>query len=193
MMNTAPRKLTNMKSLIFLFLLFLFSYNIYACSVYKITINNKTFVGNNEDYWNPNSRMWFEKRQNGNYGSMFVGFDNLYPQGGMNEKGLVFDGFSVNAKEMKSNANKLVPENNMLKHIMQKCKNTDEVYKLVEKYDLTAMLISSMWIFIDAEGNYLVVEGDVLTKGNDSKYLLSNFCPSQTQNFDKVDIPFYVS
>ncbi|MBX3164748.1 MAG: hypothetical protein KF900_09720 [Bacteroidetes bacterium] len=180
-----------MKLLISLFFLFLFSDNVYACSVYKITLNNKTFVGNNEDYWNPNTRMWFEKGQNENYGSMYVGFDNFYPQGGMNEKGLVFDGFSINARPMKSNPNKLVPPNNMLKHIMQKCQNIDEVYKLVEKYDLTAMLISSMWIFIDADGNYLVVEGDVLTKGNDSRYLLSNFCPSQTPNLDEVNIPFY--
>ena len=122
---------------------------------------------------------------------MYVGFDNFYPQGGMNEKGLVFDGFSVNSKSMRSNPNKLSPPNNILKYIMQKCQNIDEVYKLVEKYDLTNMLISSMWIFIDASGNYLVIEGDALTKGNDSKYLLSNFCPSQTPNLDDVDIDFY--
>lgn len=180
-----------MKLLVALFLLFQFSYKAYSCSVYKITVNGKTFVGNNEDYWNPNSRMWFERAENNNYGSMYVGFDNFYPQGGMNEKGLVFDGFSVNSKSMRSNPNKLSPPNNILKYIMQKCQNIDEVYKLVEMYDLTNLLISSMWIFIDASGNYLVIEGDALTKGNDSKYLLSNFCPSQTPNLDDVDIDFY--
>jgi hypothetical protein len=109
----------------------------------------------------------------------------------MNEKGLVFDAFSIDSREMKSNTTKLIPGNNMLKHIMQKCQTVDEVYRFVEKYDLTTMLISSMWIFIDPDGDYLVVEGDVLTKGKDSKYLLSNFCPSQTPDLDKVDIPSY--
>lgn len=180
-----------MKLIALLVTVFLTGFNMYACSVYKITVNNKTFVGNNEDYWNPNTRMWFEKGQNGNFGSMYVGFDNFYPQGGMNEKGLVFDGFSVDPKEMRSNPSKLTPEENFLKHIMQQCRNTDEVYAMVEKYDLTNMLLSGMWIFIDAGGNYLVVEGDALTKGNDKNYLLSNFCPSQTPDLDKVDIPFY--
>lgn len=92
---------------------------------------------------------------------------------------------------MKADPNKPAPANNLLKHIMQNCRNVDEVYKLLEKYDLTATLISGMWMFADADGNYLVAEGDVLTKGNDSKYLLSNFCPSQTPDLNEVDIPFY--
>ena len=177
---------------LFLFLFLLpFGHTLLACSVYKITLKGKTFVGNNEDYWNPNTRMWFEKGANGNYGSMYVGFDNFYPQGGMNEKGLTFDGFSVDGRQMKPKPNKQAPGNDLIKIVMQKCQNVDEAYRTLEKYDLTTMLNSSMLMFIDAEGNYLVVEGDALTKGKDSKYLLSNFCPSQTPDPNKVDIEFY--
>jgi tetratricopeptide (TPR) repeat protein len=186
-------KIETMKLLAFLLFILPFNYNLEACSVYKITLGSKTFVGNNEDYWNPNTRMWFENGENGIYGSMYVGYDNFYPQGGMNEKGLVFDGLTVSPRQKKSNSNKLVPENNLLKHIMQKCQHIDEVYMMLDKYDLTTMLFSSMLIFIDADGNYLVAEGDVLTKGHNNKYLLSNFCPSQTSNLDSVDIPFYQS
>jgi tetratricopeptide (TPR) repeat protein len=182
-----------MKILITLLLLLPFTYNLKACSVYKITMNGKTMVGNNEDYWNPNTKMWFEKGENGYYGNMYVGFDNFYPQGGMNEKGLVFDGFSINPQQLKSRPDKLSPENNMLKYIMQRCKNTEEVYTLLEKYDLTTLLSSGLLMFVDADGNYLLVEGDVLTKGKDKKYLQSNFCPSQTPETDKVDISFYQS
>jgi hypothetical protein len=28
--------------------------------MFKLTMYGKTMVGNNEDYWNPNSRIWFE-------------------------------------------------------------------------------------------------------------------------------------
>ncbi|WP_343631646.1 hypothetical protein [Fluviicola sp.] len=180
-----------MKLVTSLLFLFLFSYYLGACSVYKITVNNKTFVGNNEDYWDPNTRMWFEKGQHGSFGNMYVGFDNFYPQGGMNEKGLVFDGFSVDTRTMKPNPSKLSPDDNLLKHIMQTCRTVDEVYMVVGKYDLTTMLSSGMWIFIDPSGNYLVVEGDALTMGKESNYLLSNFCPSKTPNLNLVDIPFY--
>ncbi|MFH0735267.1 MAG: hypothetical protein V1773_11355 [bacterium] len=66
----------------------------FGCSMIKITKNGITIVGNNEDQMNPNTRIWFEHGQNGNYRVAYVGFDNLYPQGGMNEAGLVFDGFT---------------------------------------------------------------------------------------------------
>lgn len=48
--------------------------------MYKITMYGKTFVGNNEDYWNANTRIWFEKGKTTEYGSMYVGYDDMYPQ-----------------------------------------------------------------------------------------------------------------
>ena len=53
--------------------------------MFKITQGGKTLVGNNEDYWNPNTRVWFEQSEGEKMGAMYVGFDDLYPQGGMNE------------------------------------------------------------------------------------------------------------
>ena len=37
-------------------------------------------VGNNEDYWNQNSRMWFEKGNRDEFRVVYVGFDDLWPQ-----------------------------------------------------------------------------------------------------------------
>ena len=48
-----------------------------ACTVYKITKNGKTFVGNNEDYWNANTRIWYEKGKNGKYGSAYGGYAHI--------------------------------------------------------------------------------------------------------------------
>lgn len=71
-----------------------------GCSMIKLTKNGKTIVGNNEDQMNPNTRIWFEKNKNGGYGAVYVGFDNLFPQGGMNTMGLVFDGFTQSNREI---------------------------------------------------------------------------------------------
>lgn len=181
-----------MKKFLLILLAFLLCNASIACTVYKITINGKTFMGNNEDYWNPHTRIWFEKGTKGHYGSSYVGFNDGYPQGGINEKGLAFDGFAVPSREIKKNTNKLTYDDTTLRKVMQSCQNTNEVYTFLSKYDLSP-LYAGMLLFVDQSGQFLVVEGDTMIKGNDDKYLLSNFCPSKTKNVNDVKIPMYQS
>ncbi len=172
-------------------ILFLFGFlHAVSCTVYKITKNGKTFVGNNEDYWNANSRIWFEKGKGGEYGSVFVGMDNLVAQGGMNEEGLVFDGFSVQERQIKKKAGKLEFYPTLFKDVMKKCRNTAEVYAMLHKYDMSP-LNGGMLLYVEKSGKYLVVEADTMLAGNDDNYLLSNFCPSKAENVDKLNIPYY--
>ncbi len=84
----------NSKILILLFCL-VYSYQAYCCSMFKISQKGKTIVGNNEDYWNPNTSIWFENGKKAKYSVVYVGFDDLRPQGGINQAGLVFDGFAM--------------------------------------------------------------------------------------------------
>jgi hypothetical protein len=64
-----------------------------ACSMYKITKNGKTIVGNNEDWLSPNHQFWFESGSNGKFGVMYMGQLDNFAQGAINEVGLLFDGF----------------------------------------------------------------------------------------------------
>ncbi|WP_291150348.1 tetratricopeptide repeat protein [Flavobacterium sp. UBA7680] len=160
------------------------------CTVYKITKNGKTFVGNNEDYWDANTRIWFEKGKAGEYGAMYVGQDNLVAQGGMNEKGLVFDGFSVQERQIKYKAGKLKFYPTLFKDVIKKCQNTAEVAAMLDKYDLSP-LNGGMLLYVEKNGKYLVVEADTMMMGNEDNYLLSNFCPSQTSNVQDLNIPYY--
>ena len=43
------------------FIIFCCFFNASACSMFKITNGDQTFVGNNEGYWDPNGHIWFEK------------------------------------------------------------------------------------------------------------------------------------
>jgi hypothetical protein len=81
--------------IVLLILVFILNQNAFGCTMFKLTMYGKTMVGNNEDYWNPNSRIWFEQGKTHEYGAVYVGYDNFGPQGGMNQAGLVFDGFSM--------------------------------------------------------------------------------------------------
>jgi hypothetical protein len=157
--------------------------------MYKITLFGKTFVGNNEDFWNPKSLIWFEKGRQSAYGAMFLGGDTVYAQGGMNEKGLVFDGFSLNTDPSIAKPNKLRFDHHVLKNVLRKCQDIDEVYTMLYNYDLSSL--RAMFLFVDKSGKYLIVEPDTLIKGSDHKYLLSNFCPSKTPDLNAVKIPFY--
>ena len=65
-----------------------------ACSMYKVTKEGKTIVGNNEDWLSPNSQFWFEQGKDGTYGVMYMGQLDGFAQGAINEAGLMFDGFS---------------------------------------------------------------------------------------------------
>jgi hypothetical protein len=158
----------------------------YACSMFKITLHGKTMVGNNEDFWNPNDRIWFEKGKNSEYGAFYVGFDNFWPQGGMNQAGLVFDGFAEDYKAIADTIGKKPLPMDFLKEIMRKCETVDDVKNYLSKSNLSG-LETSMFFFVDKTGKYLVVEGDSLIIGNNEHYIASNFYPSQIKN--ECDVP----
>jgi tetratricopeptide (TPR) repeat protein len=173
-----------------LILVFILAQTTLGCSMFKLTMYGKTMVGNNEDYWNPNSRIWFEHGKVGEYGAVYVGYDNFWPQGGMNQAGLVFDGFSMDYLAINDTLGKKILDANFLQDIMRKCASVDDVKKYFNQYNLKG-LETSMFLFIDKTGKYLVVEGDSLITGNNQSYVLSNFYPSQIKEENEINIPFY--
>ncbi len=178
--------------LAFLICLLLKDISSFSCSMFKITIYGKTMVGNNEDAWRLDSKIWFEPGTNGKYGSAYVGHNDLFPQGAMNEMGLVYDGFAVYPRQLKPVKGKLPIEDpaSFLRMIMQKCKTVEEVHKLVNKYD-RSIFNHSMILFIDKTGEYLILEVDTVLTGNNREYVLANFCPSTT-NPNDVKIPRFI-
>jgi tetratricopeptide (TPR) repeat protein len=147
-------------------------------------------VGNNEDFWNPNSRIWFEHGDGNEYGAVYVGYDNFWPQGGMNQAGLVFDGFSMDYLAILDTLGKKSLDANFLKDIMKKCTVVEDVKRYLIQYNLHG-LETSMFLFIDKTGKYLVVEGDELIIGNNQSYVLSNFYPSLIKEEKEIKIPLY--
>ncbi len=181
-----------LKTTAFLAYILLVSVAVFPCSMFKITMYGKTMVGNNEDAWRLDSRIWFENGKDGKYGSAYVGHNDLFPQGGMNEMGLVYDGFAVNTRKLNPVYGKKYIDNmsSFLKMIMQNCKSVDEVHNLLNQYN-RSIFNGAMLLFVDITGKYLVLEVDTITTGNNSEYILSNFCPSGTKP-DDVKIPRYI-
>ena len=161
----------------------------HTCSMYKITKNGKTFVGNNEDFLSPNNQFWFENAGDKKFGVMYMGRINNFAQGAINEAGLVFDGFANSELPITNTEGKAkVSIVKAIRNIIQTMATVEEVKEYLETINLS-FLSSSMLVFVDQSGTYLIVEGELLIIGDDEEKSFSNFYYSQIKSVEEVDIP----
>jgi len=52
----------------------------HACSMCKVTINGRTYLGNNEDSWRMGSTVWFENGGEGKLGAVYFGYSDHFPR-----------------------------------------------------------------------------------------------------------------
>ena len=168
----------------------LYQIDLFACSMYKITADGKTMVGCNYDTWNTSPKIWFENAKHPTqYGIAFNGArqlsnNRIAPNSGMNEAGLVFArlaAYHPTQDNPFTDRITISDEFSYLTNILHECADIEEVRKYIEKYD-HSRFIEGVFIYIDTSGNYLIVEPYKLIEGNDPYYILSNFCPSITDN-----------
>lgn len=161
------------------------------CTMYKITKNGKTIVGNNEDFLSPNNQFWFEIAGDKKFGVMYMGLTNNFAQGAINEAGLVFDGFAEPELPVLNTAGKTkIWIGKALKNIMHNMSSVEEVKVYLETINLSS-LSSSMLVFVDKSGTYLIVEGDKLVVGEESEKSFSNFYYSQINSLEEVTLPWF--
>lgn len=163
-----------------------------ACTMFKVTHQGKTLVGNNEDSWSLDPWIRFERGPVGGHGAVYVGHRDGRVQGGMNDAGLMFDGFGVPAKPMRPLPGRLPMGDTdaLMKRILRECADVDDVERLLAAYDASRMA-QGMIVFVDRAGRYLVLEGDTLLRGDDPTYVFGNFRPSQCADLDAVPIARY--
>jgi len=162
-----------------------------ACSMYKVTKDGKTVVGNNEDFTTPNAMFWFEPGAEQQNGVMYMSFLDEFIQGGVNDQGLMFDGFFEPYLEVKNTQGKEdIYIGDALQRVMQTMSTCEETKAYLETVNLS-VLESGQIVFVDRSGTYLIIEGDVMILGEEPEKTFSNFYYSQTENLDEVDLEFY--
>jgi len=62
-----------------------------SCTIFSASVGGAVLFGNNEDHVNLNTYYWIMPPEDGKYTSFCLGYEDLNPQGGMNEKGLCCD------------------------------------------------------------------------------------------------------
>ncbi len=155
--------------------------------------SGQTWVGNNEDYFDPNTWMWTETKGKNKYGVVFFGFGNFFEQGGINEAGLVFDGFAMPPLEQKlQKGKKKMDSAKLMKKIMGNCATVTEVKEMILKYRLN-FLESAQLLFADKTGTTLIVEGDeVVEKAAGEHQICTNFYQSLIESHEQISCPRYL-
>lgn len=127
-----------------------------ACSVlyYIDAKTGKIYVVNSEDYFfNVKAYIQIEPKTKKKFARLWYGWDN-FAQGGINEKGLFFDGaVTPPQKEVKGYTN---PRNNLGDKILAKCTTVEEAIAFLEKEKIA--LDTSHIMFGDKTGKAVVVE-----------------------------------
>ncbi|REH48894.1 CubicO group peptidase (beta-lactamase class C family) [Tenacibaculum gallaicum] len=181
----------NIKLIIVFLITFLSSQSTLPCTMYKITKNGRTIVGNNEDFLSPNNQFWFEVAGDKDYGVMYMGLLNNFAQGAINDAGLVFDGFAEpELPIVNTEGKKQIWVGKAIKNIMQTMSTVEEVKGYLETINLSS-LSSSQLVFVDKSGTYLIVEGDELIIGEESEKSFSNFYYSQINSLEDVTLPWF--
>jgi hypothetical protein len=65
--------------------------SVHACTIVVLTDGKDILFCNNEDWSNPNTRIWFVPGDDGRLGCAYLGFDDGWGQGGLNTRGLAYD------------------------------------------------------------------------------------------------------
>lgn len=62
-----------------------------SCTIITASMDDTVLFANNEDAVSPETYYWVIPGEEGKYGSIIFGLEGMYPEGGVNEKGLAYD------------------------------------------------------------------------------------------------------
>ncbi|NEW85604.1 MAG: hypothetical protein GZ094_25020 [Mariniphaga sp.] len=176
--------------LFLLLLLLLLGKNLEACTALYMKTGNKILVGNNEDSINPDTRIWFiPTGENGTYGRMLFGFNDLSSQGGINEKGLWFDAFGLPTKAVRSLQGEIYP-GDLPEKLLAECATIKDVVLMLKKYSRASMT-RYQWMFGDSFGNSAVIEADTIIMRQGNYQVITNFRQSEFPHGRGYDCPRY--
>ena len=158
-----------------------------SCTIFSVAVGDKILFGNNEDYKDIPLYYWVRPSTNQTYGGVYFGFENLSAQGGINEKGLVFDYNGLPSQNLNSHPD-LPSRGAIMTRIQQSCATVEEAITVAKSYNWGGTLTYQIHL-ADATGDAVVIsagpEGELAftRKADGINYLLStNFNLANTDN-----------
>ena len=157
----------------------------FPCTIFIASNGRTVLVGNNEDF-TPTIKtfFWVRPHQKNKNGYVFWGFEEKYPEGGMNDKGLFYDVAALPQKvDLIKDPNKQDFEGYIVEKVLQECGSVADVIKLVSKYNLTWYEKAQIMV-ADRSGNYAIINASYIIHPDETKYVLTNYNLNDPANKD---------
>ncbi|MBN2521547.1 MAG: hypothetical protein JXB17_13630, partial [Bacteroidales bacterium] len=156
------------KSIILLFFILLNTINMFPCTIFCAHYNGEVWAGNNEDWNDQDTWIWFIPGNETSYGRIFTGYESAFAQGGMNEKGLFFDKFQRNNTGIlaPNDPNKLNYKSSLPilpEKILAECATVTEALEFYDTYN-EPFLGSYIFFFADSSGDSATIGWNWQTK-----------------------------
>jgi hypothetical protein len=148
-----------------------------ACTIFYAYDGKVAMGGNNEDWKDPNTFLWFKPGGEGEYGRVEFGFANGWPQGGVNEKGLFFDAAATGSLPLKKTADKQPLPPNAFDKMLRECATVDEALAFLERYHMPFMA-RAILLLGDRNGSSAIYEGDEVIRKTGRYQILTNYYQS---------------
>jgi len=164
-----------------------------SCTIFFISYEGSVFFGNNEDFKNPLTYYWTKPPEDDKYGILYFGFNDFGPQGGVNEKGLAFDGNALPYVKVNSHTERLQASESIVNNIiMQNCATVDEAIKMAYSYDWGSLYsgkFAGQYLLADSSGDAAILgfgpDGELVVtrKNRGNGYIVStNFNRANPEN-----------
>ncbi len=167
-----------------------------ACTIVTMARGGRVWIGNNEDWTDPRTKMWIVPASPGKYGRVLFGFENRFFQGGINERGLFLDANALEPTGWKPDPGKPLFEDSFEKqigeYILAHCATVEDAIRFFQTHSV--FLGGGKFVIADSLGESVVVEwaqgSDRITRRS-GYYQISSNIPQWNIVPGKVDDPRY--
>jgi hypothetical protein len=149
-----------------------------GCTVFLVSDGEMVLVGNNEDWRDPVTKVWFVPPAPDRFGRIYFGYGDMNPQGGMNDKGLFFDGLAVAPTGPVPEDGKPVFSGNLADKALAECATVDCVIEMFDTFHRP--FTNAQLFFGDAEGNSVIIEPRAILAKDGAFQVATNFFQSVT-------------
>src|SRR5688572_21930231 len=143
------------------------------CTVFLAAHGGVVLAGNNEDWTDKDTKIWFHPSDERSFGRVYFGFGNGFPQGGMNERGLFFDGLALETK-VEAGPGREAFEGNLIDLAMRECATVAQVVALFERYDFPALANGQLFVG-DSSGDAAILERSSIIRKREDHLVATNF------------------
>jgi hypothetical protein len=150
-----------------------------SCTVFYASDEHMALAGNNEDYNFLSTNIIFLPAEEGKFGRVYFGSDVAhFPQGGMNEKGLFFDGAAIDTViVVPRDTSKPVIKGQLILKAMEECSTVEEVQRLFTYYDFSGPM-NGHYLIGDRFGNSVIIEPQTFINKRGKYQIITNFYQS---------------